>query len=577
MSPSSTLPENTPGTRPSAIFSAGAPADSIRVIPIGGLEEFGMNMMCYECGGERVIVDCGAMFPDADMLGVDLVIPDITCLLEEPEKLKGIILTHAHEDHIGALPYILPTLEAPIYGTPFTLAYLKSKLDEHDLLGQADLIEMDYRIPYAVSKNFEARAIHVTHSIPGAAAIALRTPAGVIIHTGDYKIDHAPMTGDHFDFSALAQLGEEGVLALVADSTNSDVPGSTHTERWVKRHIAPIFADSPRAIFCTMFSTSVHRMQVLMDLAEEFDRHVFLVGRSFERTVAIASEMGYLNVPRERMRTLREIENTPPHRRLILAAGSQAEPLSSMSRIALGEHKQVRVEARDTVILSARIIPGNLRPINNMINHLFNRGARVYDSTAFKVHASGHAFREEMKTLISLTRPRYLLPAHGEPRQLNIHRELAVGMGFDPERIFILQDGDVLEISGRHARIVDKVPTGHVLVDGKTVGEIGEVVLRDRQHLSEDGMLIAILNVDKKTGNLLNDPEIVTRGFIYVDESEELINSLRALVREAFESFPAELREDQDVLNAEIRRVLKRHIRKTYERFPLILPVVQEF
>jgi ribonuclease J len=570
------LPENTLAPQIHSIFAKGTGKESVRIIPLGGLEEFGMNMMCYECGGERIVVDCGAMFPDADMLGVDLVIPDVSSLLDEPEKLKAIVLTHAHEDHIGALPYILPSLPVPIYGSAFTLAFLKAKLEEYDLADQTDLVEMEYRKSYSVGKNFEIRAIHVTHSIPGAAAISIRTPAGVIIHTGDYKIDHAPLSGDHFDFTTLAQQGEEGVLALVADSTNSDVPGSTHTERWVKRHLEPIFSESPRALFCTMFSTSVYRMQVMMDLAEQHDRYIFVAGRSMERTIGIASELGYLRVPRDRMRTVREVESIPPHRRFILAAGSQAEPLSSMSRIALGAHKQLKIEAGDAVIMSARIIPGHLRPISRMMNHLFKRGVRVYDSTSYKVHASGHAYREEMKTLISIVRPKYLLPAHGELRQLHMHRELAIGMGYDPDSIFMLQDGDVLEMNSKRARIVDKVHTGHVLVDGKTVGETGEVVLRDRQHLSEDGMLIAILNVDAKTGELLNDPEIVTRGFIYVDESEDLINELRDLVRDAFEGFPSETREDQDVLNAELRRVLKRHIRKNYERFPLILPVVQE-
>jgi len=563
-------------TKPLTLFSLDTSTDALRIVPLGGVEEFGMNMTCYEVGEERIVVDCGAMFPDADMLGVDLVIPDVSCLLAAPERLKAIVLTHAHDDHIGALPYLLPDLQVPVYGTPLTLAFLRSKLEEFDLLDRVEMIQLEYDAPVRIGRHFEIQAIHVTHSVPDAASLAIRTPAGIVVHTGDYKIDYAPVTGGLFDFSSLAKLGDEGVLALVADSTNAEIPGSTHTERWVRRHLEPIFATSNRAIFCTTFSTSVHRLQVLMDLAVEFDRMIFVAGRSFERTLGIASELGYLRPPRDRIRPLRDIELAPPAKRLILATGSQGEPLSVMSRLAVGEHRQLEVQEGDTIILSARVIPGHLRPISRMTNHFYKRGARVFDSLTSKVHASGHACSEEMKTMISMVRPRYLIPVHGELRQLMAHRDIALGLGFDPASIFIITDGDVLELNDRRAGVVNKVMTGHVLVDGKTIGETGEVVLRDRQHLSEDGILMAILNVDRQTGALINEPEIVTRGFVYVDESEELINELRHLVRESFESCPKEVREDPDVLNAEIRRALRKFIRRNYDRYPVILPVVQE-
>ncbi|MFP4381989.1 MAG: ribonuclease J [Candidatus Sumerlaeia bacterium] len=550
--------------------------NSIRLIPLGGVEEFGMNMMCYECGDERVIVDCGAMFPEADMLGVDLVIPDITWLLEEPEKVKAIVLTHGHDDHIGALPYILPELNVPVYGTPLTLAYVAHKLSEHGILEDVDLVEIPWREWTELSDAFEVMPVHVTHSMPDSAAIALRCAAGVVIQTGDYKIDYAPLTGQTFDFATFSRLGEEGILALVGDSTNADVSGSTQSEVWVARHLEPIFASSLRAIYCSTFSSSVHRIQLLMDLACAFGRKIFIAGRSLERTIAIASEQGFLKPPRKEMMSLKEIEKVPPHKRMIIATGSQAEALSAMSRISVGEHKQLHVEEDDTVIISSRVIPGHLRPITRMINRFYKLGARVYDSISHKVHASGHAYAEEIKAMISLTQPRYLVPVHGELRQIMHHRRVAMDMGFHEDAIHILEDGDVLELSNIRARYRDKIETGHVLVDGKTIGETGEVVLRDRQHLSEDGMIIAILNVDQKTGQLVTDPEIVTRGFVYVDESEEIIEDLKGIVGDAFRALTPESREDHDFMHAELRRSLRKHIKKTYQRFPMILPVVQE-
>ncbi|NQU41731.1 ribonuclease J [bacterium] len=551
-------------------------AASLRLIPMGGVEEFGMNMMIYEMGNERLAVDCGAMFPDSDMLGVDLVIPDVSYLLEEPEKLRGIVLTHGHDDHIGALPYILPSLNVPVYGTRLTLAFLGAKLEEHGLLDQTTLIELKYNKPVQISSNFNVQAIHVTHSVPNAASIAIRTPAGTVLQTGDYKIDYSPIIGEQFDFHNIAKLSQENVLALVGDSTNSDIPGSTHTERWLGRHLEPIFASSKRAVFCTTFSTSVHRIQLLINLAEKFQRKVFVAGRSFERTIDIATDLGLLKIPRGMILSLKSIEDIPPQRRLILATGSQAEPFSAMSRIAVGEHRWLRVEKNDTIIHSARVIPGHMRPISRMINHFYKQGARVFESSTSKVHASGHAYIEEIKAMISMVQPRYLVPVHGEVRQLMHHRDIAIGMGFDPEDIFLLENGDVLEFHDNVAEVMDKVPTGHVLVDGKTIGETGEVVLRDRQHLSEDGMLIAILNVDKTTGALITPPEIVTRGFVYVDESEDLINELRDLIRSTFEALPKEAREDQDFMHAEVRRALRKHIRRTFDRFPVILPVIQQ-
>lgn len=572
----SPIPAPSTQTKPLARRDFADPDAPVRIVPLGGVGEFGMNMMCYEVGDERIVVDCGAMFPDVDMLGVDLVIPDVSFLTDEPEKFKGYVLTHGHDDHIGALPYILPQLPGPIYATRMTRAILQAKLDEFDLPEKPLFGQLEYRQPLSIGGNFEVLPFHVSHSIPDSVALAIHTPAGVVVHTGDYKIDYAPTSGEPFDFYTLTRLGEAGVLALVGDSTNAFEPGSTQTERWVAEGLAPIFASSPRSIFCSTFSTSIHRLQVLLDLGVQTGRRIFIVGRSLERNVGIATELGYLRIPSRNMASIQEIENVPPSERLIIATGSQGEPKSVMSRLALGDYPRLDVEEDDTVILSARVIPGNARAINRMINHFFRRGARVYDSQAGQVHASGHAYSEEIKTVISMARPQFLIPVHGEIRQLMTHRQIAVDMGFDPEAIYVLDDGDVLEVEAGSALLVDHVPTGHVLVDGKTIGETGEVVLRDRQHLSEDGMLIAILNVDRKTGQLVNDPEIVTRGFVYVDESEELIEALRQLVRETFEAAPREEREEAEVLNTEVRRALRRYIRKNFDRFPLILPVVQE-
>jgi len=555
---------------------SGVGGGKLRIVPLGGMGEFGLNMTCYEAGGERIAVDCGCMFPEPDMLGVDLVIPDVAYLIEERDRLKGIVLTHGHDDHIGALPYILRQIDAPVYGTRLTLALLAAKLEEHGLGESVKLVEIGYREPVAIGGAFEVEPISVTHSVPNSAALAIRTPAGMIVHSGDYKIDYAPLTGESFDFYRLAQLGEDEVLALVADSTNAGVPGSTPTERWVADRLEPIFASSRRAIFCATFATSIHRLQLLMDLAVRFGRKIFVVGRSLERTFAIASEHGYLTIPRRHICTVRDLDSVRPEERLILATGSQGEPRSVMSRLALSEMRHVEVEEGDTVIISARVIPGHVRAVTHMVNHFCRRGARVFDQMSAEVHASGHAFSEEMKALIGMVRPRYLLPAHGELRQQINHRNLALEMGFDPNAIFILEDGEVLEFDGGRARRRGRVPTGRVLVDGKTIGETGEVVLRDRQHLSEDGMIIAILNVDQKTGNLVTDPEIVTRGFVYVDASEDIINDLRSIVRETFEACAPESREESNVINAEVRSALRKYVRDTYDRFPLILPVVQE-
>ncbi|MBN1868725.1 ribonuclease J [Candidatus Sumerlaeota bacterium] len=571
-----TSPPLAPATKPKAERIRTPNTSSLRIVPLGGVGEFGLNMTCYEVGDERIVVDAGAMFPEADMLGVDLVIPDVRWLKEEPEKLKAFVLTHGHEDHIGALPYILGQIQAPVYGTRLTLAFLRAKLEEHDLTGKIDLIELRYRESTRIGENFRITPISVTHSIPNSAALAIRTPGGTVLHSGDYKIDLSPVGGERFDFHSFSELGEEGVLALVADSTNADRPGSTRTERSVSENMAPIFAASPRAIFCATFSTSVHRLQQVMDLGAQYGRKIFVLGRSLERTFAIATEQGYLSPPERNLCAVRDLESVPPNERLILATGSQGEPLSVMSRLALGEHRQVQVEKDDTVILSARMIPANQRAIQHMVNHFCRRGARVYDENSADIHVSGHAYGEEMKTLINLVQPRFLVPVHGEVRQQNSHRDVALGMGFDPDSIFVLETGDVLELHPQNALVVGKVPTGRVLVDGKTVGETADVVLRDRQHLSEDGMLIAILNVDHKTGELLTDPEIVTRGFVYVDESEDLIAELSALVRDAFEACARETREESEILNAEIRRALRKHIRKNFDRFPLILPVIQE-
>lgn len=550
-------------------------ADKLKIIPLGGVGEIGMNMMLFDYGNDLFAVDCGQTFPEEELLGVDLVIPDIGYVLEHRNRFKGIVLTHAHDDHIGAIPYILRQIRCPIYGTALTCAIVRERLKEWKLDQEVELIVVEPREIIQIG-DVQIEFLHVTHSIPDAVALAIRLPFGVIIHTGDYKIDPTPMDGKPFDYGSFARYGDEGVLALLADSTNVEREGFSRSERDVIDPIDRIFNEAPRTIFFSCFSSSLHRIQVVLNLACKHKKKVFVAGLNMIRNIRIASEVGALYFPPDLICDFRSMRQVAPEDRVILTTGSQGEPMSGLSRLSLDEHKDVKVRPTDRVILSSRIIPGNETAIYRMINHFFRRGAEVYYTDVAGVHVSGHAAREEMRQMIALCRPKYLLPIHGEFRHLIEHKHLAVEMGIDPEKVFILQNGDVIEMDADGAARGERIMVSRVLVDGRDVGGVDEVVLRDRRHLAEDGMVIVMLVIEKATTQLVTGPDIVSRGFLYMDENEAFFERCKDVVLDAFEACEKESKEEWAVVKAEVRRALKKFIKNETGRFPVILPVVLE-
>lgn len=550
-------------------------SEKMKIIPLGGVGEIGMNMMLFEYGNDLIAIDCGQTFPEEELLGVDLVIPDIGYVLENRSRFRGIVLTHAHDDHIGALPYILRQINVPIYGTPLTCAVVRERLKEWKLDTEVDLVVVKPRQITQIG-DIEIDFIQVTHSIPDAVAVAIRLPFGVIIHTGDYKIDPTPMDGRPFDYGAFARYGDKGVLALLADSTNVEREGFSRSERDVIDPIDRIFSEAPRSIIFACFSSSIHRIQAVLNLACKHKKKVFVSGLNMIRNIRIAGEVGALYYPPDLINDFRDMRRVPPEKRVILTTGSQGEPMSALSRLSLDEHKDVKVKPGDRVILSSRIIPGNETAIYRMINHFFRRGAEVYYQDVAGVHVSGHAAREEMRQMIALCRPKYLLPIHGEFRHLIEHKHLAVEMGIDPEKVFILQNGDVIEMDADGAARGERIHVSRVLVDGRDVGNVDEVVLRDRRHLAEDGMVIVMLVIEKASVQLVAGPDIVSRGFLYMDENEAFFERCKDVVLDAFEGCEKESKEEWAVIKAEVRRALKKFIKAETGRFPVILPVVLE-
>lgn len=550
-------------------------ADKLKIIPLGGVGEIGMNMMVFEYGNDMFAVDCGNTFPEEELLGVDLVIPDVGYILENRNRFKGVVLTHAHDDHIGALPYILRQIRFPIYGTALTCAMVRERLKEWKLDQEVELIVVEPREIIQIG-DVAIEFLHVTHSIPDAVALAIRLPFGVIIHTGDYKIDPTPMDNRPFDYGSFARYGDEGVLALLADSTNVERDGFSRSEREVIDPIDRIFSEAPRSIIFSCFSSSLHRIQVVLNLAKKHNKKVFVAGLNMVRNIRIAMEVGVLHCPPDLLGDFREMRRVPPEDRVILTTGSQGEPMSGLSRMALDEHKDVKIKQGDRVVLSSRIIPGNETGIYRMINHFFRRGAEVFYTDVAGVHVSGHAAREEMRQMIALCRPKYLIPIHGEFRHLIEHKHLAVDMGVDPEKVFILQNGDVVEMDADGAARGERIHVSRVLVDGRDVGGVDEVVLRDRRHLAEDGMVIVMLVIEKASGQLVTGPDIVSRGFLYMDENEAFFERCKDVVLDAFESCEKESKEEWAVIKAEVRRALKKYIKIETGRFPVILPVVLE-
>ena len=549
--------------------------DPIKIIPLGGLGEFGLNMMLVEYGDAAIAIDCGLMFPGAELLGVDLVIPDVSYLLEQRDKLKAIVLTHAHEDHVGALPFILKHFDVPIFGTRLTLGLLANKLREHDLEDTADTREITAGRPWKIAP-FQIEGIRVTHSLMDCLALAIETPIGTVLHTGDFKIDNTPMDGEMFDFQRFAAYGEKGVLLLLSDSTNVERAGYTPSEREVGTTLEQIIGGSTGKVLVSTFSSSIPRIQQVIDISERCGRRVVLSGRSMIRNSQVAAELGYLNLPRSFMTEGERWHDFPADQLTFLTTGSQGEPLSALHRIALDDHKSIKVVPGDTVILSSKFIPGNEKTISNLINHLYRRGAEVHYEKVSEIHVSGHASQEELKTMLQLTRPRYFVPIHGEYRHLVRHRRLAQDVGIPEENCFIMEDGDVLELTAHSARKIKPVQVGRVFVDGKGVGDVGDVVIRDRRHLSEDGMVLVVMGIHRQSGDLVTGPDLITRGFMAAEESEEVLEQARKVVIETLNETNRETRTDPAEVQEEVRKALRRYFRKKLERHPVVLPYIIE-
>ena len=546
----------------------------VRLIPLGGLGEIGLNMMLVESGDDLIAIDCGLMFPDDELPGIDHVIPDFTYARERRTGFRAVVLTHGHEDHIGALPYLLRELPVPVYGTPLTLALVAERLREHGLLETADLRSMRPRDRIQAGV-FGIEPIRVTHSIADGIGLAIDTPAGTIVHTGDFKLDPSPLDGEAPDYRRFAELGERGVAVLCSDSTNVDRPGHTRSEVEVGQALGGRFDVATGRIIVATFASHIHRIQQVLTLAARTDRRVALLGMSMQKNVTIAADLGYLQVPPAIVVPLEELASLPARQQVILSTGSQGEPHSALALMAAGEHKYVKVERGDLVIISARVIPGHERTIGRVVNALYRLGAEVlYEDNAF-VHVSGHASQDDLKLMMSLTRPRYFVPVHGEYRHLLGHARLAESVGIAPERVFLMEDGMGLELSTSDARVVGGFPAGRVLVDGKSVGDIGAVVLRDRQLLAEDG-LIAVSVAFDKSGVVVAGPEIASRGFVYVKENELLMEELKKAVLAALAERDPDAPFDRELVGATVRSAVRHFVNQRFRRKPVVLPIVLE-
>jgi len=548
----------------------------LQIVPLGGLGEFGMNCMAVRWGDDIIVIDAGLMFPEAELLGVDIVVPDISYLIENRQRVRGIILTHGHEDHIGALPWILSELNVPVWGTEFTLAYIEDKLDEHSLLDNADLREMRAGEGFKVGI-FTIHPIRVTHSLVDCVALAIHTPLGTVIHTGDFKVDPTPTDNRLFDLHAFAEYGKQGVLALFQDSTNVERKGYTPSERAIRRKFDEVFAHTRRRLFISCFSSSIHRIKLAVDLAYEHGRKVAFIGRSMNNSAEIAEDLGYIEIPDGLVIHPGDMKNFPPEKVCVLISGTQGEPMSALSRAAVNNHKHAKIEKDDTVVLSSRIIPGNEKTIYRMIDHLFRREAHVIydDGSSPPIHVSGHASQEELKLIINLVRPKYFIPIHGEYRQLKLHAEMAGAMHGSVGKVMLIESGDVLEFDELGARKAGRVNVGRVCIDsGSRTDVVEDLVIRDRRHLSEDGIVLPIIAINKLSGRVESTPEIVTRGFAVGDNG--LMDGARQVVMQTLEQSSEEEKGDYGVIKEKIRADLKRYISKQTQKRPLIMPVILE-
>jgi ribonuclease J len=549
--------------------------DKVKVIPLGGVNEIGKNMTLIEYKNEIIVIDCGMAFPEEEMFGIDIVIPDISYLLKNKDKVKGIVLTHGHEDHIGALPYFLKQLNVPVYGTKLTLGIVETKLKEHGMLSSCDLRVVRPKDVVSFG-DIKVEFIKNSHSIPDSCSLAIHTPVGIIVHTGDFKVDYTPIDGVVMDFARLAELGREGVLLLMADSTNVERPGHTMSERVVGDTFEKIFSEATGRIIVATFASNIHRIQQIINAAYKFNRKVAISGRSMENIVEVATLLGYLTVPDGMLVNIDDIDKYNKNRIVIITTGSQGEPMSALARMSVSEHRKVEIMEGDLVVISATPIPGNEKFISRVINQLFKKGADVIYESLADIHVSGHARQEELKLIHTLIKPKFFLPVHGEYRHLKQHSLLAEKLGMDKSNIFITEIGQVLEITRDSARINGSVTAGQVLVDGLGVGDVGNIVLRDRKHLSQDGILTVVVTIEKESGKVIAGPDIISRGFVYVRESEDLMEEAKEIVRKSLDKCLQNQIREWSALKSSIKNDLREFLYQKTKRKPMILPIIME-
>ncbi len=547
----------------------------LKIIPLGGMNEIGKNMTVFEYGNDIIVLDCGVSFPDEEMLGVDLVIPDANYLVKNKDKIKGILLTHGHEDHIGALPYVLHDINVPIYGTKLTLGLVNNRLKEHNLSEKIKLITVNPADVVQLGV-FKTEFIRVNHSIPGSVAVAIYTPVGVVFHTGDYKIDTTPIDGDMINLGRIAELGKQGVLLMMSDSTNVEREGFSMSERTVGASFDDLFKNCEKRIIVATFASNVHRMQQIFDSAAKHKRKVAVSGRSMENVLTVASELGYIKIQKNILISIDEITRYNPEQLVIITTGSQGEAMSALARMAYSDHRKVVIGPSDMVIISAQPIPGNEKFISRVINELFKKGADVIYESLADVHVSGHACREELKLMLKLVNPKFFVPAHGEYRHLKQHAMLAETLGIKRNNIIIMDNGNVLEVDSRSAKITGSVPAGKVMVDGLGVGDVGNIVLRDRKHLSEDGLIVVVVTISSDTAAVVAGPDIISRGFVYVREAEDLMEEAKECVKTTLNNCSAGKIRDWSTLKSNIKNDLNRFLYERTKRSPMILPIIME-
>ncbi len=548
--------------------------NKLTLIPLGGMGEIGKNINVLEYKNDIILVDCGMSFPEDEMLGIDIVIPDVSYLFKNRNKIRGLVLTHGHEDHIGAIPYVLKKLNIPIYGTKLTLGLIETKFREHRL-SNVDLNVVNFGDTIKLGC-FDVEFIRTGHSIPDAAALAITTPVGRIIHTGDFKIDYTPINGDVIDLNRFAELGNEGVMLLMADSTNAERPGSTMSESTVRNTFKDIFEGHDGRVLVATFASNVHRIQQIIDASEENGRKVALSGRSMLNTTGVAMELGYMNIEKGTLIDIKDIHKYPNDEITLITTGSQGEPMSALTRISNSEHRQIQLEPKDLVVISASPIPGNEKTVSKVIDNLIQRGTEVIYESIADIHVSGHACEEELKLIQTLVKPKYFMPVHGEYRHLKKHAEIAKSLGMDEENIFIMENGGTLEFTKDSAKRGSNVPSGNILVDGLGIGDVGNIVLRDRKHLSEDGLIVVVLTMSKKDGKIIAGPDIISRGFVYVRESENLIEEVRNVVKKVLEDCEKKNITDWSTLKSNVRDTLRNHLYGKIKRNPMILPIIME-